>query len=419
MQTGIKEKEEKAVKKTKSKKKQKWVKPRHFVFRHLLFPIIVPLTYLKYDIKVEKFKGQRDQKYLILFNHQTAFDQFFVGMAFKRPIYYMATEDIFSKGLISSVIRYLVAPIPIKKQTTDVRAVLNCMKVVAEGGTIAIAPEGNRTYSGETVNMNPSIAMLAKKLNIPILLYRIEGGYGAHPRWSDVVRRGSIRGYVSRVIEPDEYKDMSYDELYAIIKQGLYVNEANTDISYYHKKSAEYLDRVFYVCPYCGLSTFYAHGDTVECTKCKRQIKYMPNKLLKGVGFDFPHKFALDWYRAQENYINNLDTLALSDEPIWRDNASLSEVIPYKKKVGIARKTDISLYGDKVIIRYGNEELAMPFLEMSGASVLGKNKVNYYYKDKIYQLKGDKHFNALKFVNLYYRAKNISKGEENDKFLGL
>ena len=50
----------------------------------------------------------------------TGTGQFFVGMSFLRPIYYVATEDIFSMGFLSKLIRFLVAPIPIKKQTTDI-----------------------------------------------------------------------------------------------------------------------------------------------------------------------------------------------------------------------------------------------------------------------------------------------------------
>ena len=407
-----------AAKKSK-KKKQKWVKPRHFLFRHLLFPIIVPLTYLKYGVKVEKFKLEKGKQYLILFNHQTAFDQFFVGMAFKRPIYYMATEDIFSKGFVSSVIRYLVAPIPIKKQTTDVRAVLNCMKVVAEGGTIAIAPEGNRTYSGETVNMNPSIAMLVKKLNIPVLLYRIEGGYGAHPRWSDVIRKGKVRSYVSRVITPDEYKDMSYDEIYDVIKQGLYVNEANTDESYYHKKSAEYLDRVFYVCPYCGLSTFESHENIVECKKCGRKIEYLPTKQLRGVGFDLPFEFVSAWYDYQKDFVNGLDVTAFCDKPLYRDEGQMSEVIVYENKKLLHKVAQISLYGDRMVIDADGITYNFEFEQLGAVTVLGKNKLNIYTKDKLYQIKGSKRFNALKYVNIFHRAYNIRKGLESETFLGI
>ena len=155
--------------------KNKWVKLRHKIVRVVGYCIIAPYSRLKYGVKVERFREQEKRPYLILLNHQTAFDQFFVGMAFKGPVYYLASEDIFSNGFVSSLIKYLVAPIPIKKQTVDAKSIINIFRVAKEGGTIAIAPEGNRTYSGITGYMNPSIAPLARRLGMPIALYRIEG----------------------------------------------------------------------------------------------------------------------------------------------------------------------------------------------------------------------------------------------------
>jgi 1-acyl-sn-glycerol-3-phosphate acyltransferase len=231
----------------------------------VLFPFFAPYCRLKFGIKIEPFKEQKNQPYLILYNHQTSFDQFFVGIAFKRPIYYVATEDLFSNGFISKVIKYLVEPIPIKKQTTDLKAIMTCIRVAKEGGTIAIAPEGNRTYSGKTVYMSPSIAPLAKKLGMPIALFRIEGGYGVQPRWSDVVRKGKMKAYVSRVITPDEYKEMSDDELFDVIKSELDINEAVADGKFTHKKLAERLERSMYFCPDCGFSTFESKNDLITC----------------------------------------------------------------------------------------------------------------------------------------------------------
>lgn len=172
-----------------SKGKKRWIKYRHRVVRNIAYAVLSPYAKIKYGIHVERFKEQGKRPYLILMNHQTAFDQFFIGMTFKGAVYYVASEDLFSNGWVSSLLRWLVAPIPIKKQTADVSAVLACARVAKEGGTIAIAPEGNRTYSGRTGYMNPAIASLAMHLKLPIALVRIEGGYGVQPRWSDDVPR--------------------------------------------------------------------------------------------------------------------------------------------------------------------------------------------------------------------------------------
>jgi 1-acyl-sn-glycerol-3-phosphate acyltransferase len=158
----------------KNKKRQKrWVKPRHRFITAVASFFFGPHVRKKYNVEIEKFQNQGKRAYLILLNHQTAYDQFFVGLAFKGPVYYVASEDIFSLGFLSKLMRYAVAPIPIKKQATDVSSVLTCSRVAREGGTIAIAPEGNRTYSGKTEYMNPAIAKLARALKLPIAFFVI------------------------------------------------------------------------------------------------------------------------------------------------------------------------------------------------------------------------------------------------------
>ena len=398
-------------------RKKKWTRYRHRVVRNIAYAVLYPYSKWKYGIKVERFREQEDRGYLILLNHQTPFDQFFVGMAFRGAVYYLATEDIFSNGWISSVIRWLVAPIPIKKQTTDLAAVMNCIRIAREGGTIAIAPEGNRTYSGKTEYMSPTIAGLARKMGLPIALYRIEGGYGAQPRWSDKVRKGKIRCYVSRVIHPEEYATMTNEELFAAIEEGLAVNEAVSDGIYKSNHRAEYLERAIYVCPDCGLSEFESKGNFVECKKCHKKVEYGEDKRLTGVGFDFPFAYVADWYEYQKEFVCSLDVTQFISQPLYRDTAGLQQVIVNKRKLRLRKNATLELYGDRVVIDGG--EWVMPFDKVSAMAVLGRNKLNIYYGDKVYQIKGGKRFNALKYVNFYFRYKNIIKGDADGKFLGL
>ena len=403
-------------KKPKAKKKAKsWIRPRHKVIRTILYYTLGTYCKLRYNAKVEKFKEWEDRPYCILLNHVTPFDQFFVGMSVKGNIYYLATEDIFSLGWISDLIRWLIAPIPIKKQTSDVRAVMTCIRVAREGGSICIAPEGNRTYSGRTEYMSPAIIPLAKKMGMPILLYRLEGGYGVLPRWGDVVRRGKMRCYVSRVIMPEEYKAMTDEELYETVKEGLYVNEACVDGESRHRKAAEYLERLLYVCPYCGLSTFESHGDTVTCKTCGRKARYTPTKELEG---DFPYRFVAEWYDAQEAFINQLDVTE-RPEALYTEQVALSDVIPYKKKVLLDKNATVSLYGHGIRVQWKGEDRMFTFEELLAVTVLGRNKLNIYFDDNVLQFKGSKRFNAVKYVHLFHRYKNLKRGDDHDQFLGL
>lgn len=397
----------------KEKKQNTWIKPRHRWIRSLLYCILGPYCLLRYGLKAGPFKSQGKRPYLILLNHVTPFDQFFVGMVFRRPVYYVATEDIFSLGWISSVIRWLIAPIPIRKQTTDINAVMTCIRVAREGGTICIAPEGNRSYSGRTEYMNPAIAGLAKKLKLPIALFRLEGGYGAQPRWSDCIRMGTVRGYVSQVIEPEEVAALSKEALLEKIRQGLAVDDCAAGGNFRSRKGAEYLERAYYVCPNCGLSQFYSQGNQFHCTKCGIGGTYGPDLRITG---DFPFATTTAWYDYQAAYINSLDVTTMTQEPLYRDRARVSRVIVYKRKEPMLENAGIELYGDRVVI---DGAWVIPFEEATAVTVLGRNKLNIYHDGQVYQLKGDKRFGALKYVHIFHRFKNISRGESNDQFLGL
>lgn len=404
----------------KKKKREKWIKPRHKIVRDILIWIIHPLTVLMYGVKVRRFKEQGDRQYLILMNHQTAFDQFFIAMAFKGAVYYIATEDIFSLGWLSSLLRYFLAPIPIKKQTTDTRAVMNCMRIAKEGGTIALAPEGNRTYSGRTCYMNPAIMSLVRALKLPVALFRIEDGYGMQPRWSDKIRRGKMSAGVTRVIEPEEYKAMSNEELLAEIQKELYVDENRVTGTFHHKNLAQYMERAIYVCPWCGLSEFASEGDVITCKKCGRRVRYLPTKEMEGVGFEFPFRFFGQWYDYQNEFVHGLDPADYYDVPMYRDRARVSEVIVYEKKNVLCEDASMELYGDRVELRGENGfAVTLCFGEVKTATVLGRNKLNIYHGDKIYQFKGDKRFNALKYMNMFFHYDYVAKGVKDEEFFGL
>ena len=414
--------DERKVKPRGGGKKKKWIRPRHKVITFIGRPVVALLSKYMYRIRIEPFAAQGDRQYLVLMNHQTAFDQFFVAAAFRGPVYYMASEDLFSKGFVSALIRYLVAPIPIKKSMTDIKAVLDCKRVVREGGTVALAPEGNRTYSGCTEHIKESIASLVKSLRLPVAIFRIEGGYGVHPRWSDVRRRGPMRAGVSRVIEYEEYRDLTDEELFRLLSEELYVNEAQTDAFYYHKRSAEYLERAMYVCPFCGLSEFESRGDTVTCKKCGRRIRYLPTKELAGEEFVFPFRFVADWYRYQCDFVRALDLSPYVDTPLYTDTVRWSRVIPYSHKETIAREATLSIYADRFVLNSPEQETVYPFTDIVAATALGRNKLNLYIGEAIIQFKGDKRFCVLKYLNIYYHAAaqiHAAEGVQYAEFLGL
>lgn len=429
----------------KKKKIKKLVSLRHTVVTAICRVILWLPCRLMYGFRCKPIPKKDRRQYLIVYNHQTEYDQFFLNMLFKSRLYYVATEDMFSIGFIGRLLQYLFGPIPFKKSTTDVRAVMNCVKIAKQGGTICVSPEGNRTYHGRTVAVKSSIAALAKQLALPIAMVRIDGGYGVQPRWSNNIRRGRMTIYVHKVLEPEEFKDMPTEELADIIREGIWVDEARDDRIFKGRKLAEHIERVMYVCPDCGLSVFESRGNIVSCRRCGKKIRYNENTTLTGEGFEFPFRYSADWYDYQEKFIRSYDLSGDSGpdaKPMYEEKASLLEVIPYRHKKKLHSDATLRLFGDRLEIygapkhagasdsksaeeqtdadmaAVGEGKLILPYSEVTVMSCLGRNKLNIYHGGHIYQIKSDESFNAIKYMNIYYHA--VSKGENTDaEFLGI
>ena len=78
------------------------------------------------------------------------------------------------------------------------------------------------------------------------------------------------------------------------------------------------------------------------------------------------------------------------------------------------------MYGDRIELSFSDGTAkTIRFDEIAGIACMGRNKLNVETKDGIFQIRGSKRFNALKYLNFCYRYKNIVKGEDDDKFLGI
>ena len=402
------------MKKDNKKKRAPWVRPRHALAQWLLRRLAIPYCRFVYHVRIRRHKDRR--QCIVLLNHVTAFDQFFVTIALGRNVYYVASEDVLCNGWISRFLRWACAPIAIKKSVNDPRAVINCLRVAREGGSIVMAPEGNRTYSGRTGNIKQTVAPLCRALKLPILLFRIEGGYGVFPRWSDKARRGRMTAAVSRVIEPEEYFGMSDDELFAAIRDGLYLDEANANATFRHKKRAEYLERAIYWCPHCGFSHLESRGDIFTCHSCGLCVRYGEDTALTAVSGTLPYRFVAEWYEAQSRAMLALDVTPYRESALFSDTVGLSTTAIYEKRTRLSTAATLSAYDDRFTLAWGGTLLTIPYVEIPAVTVLGHNKMNIYHDGKVYQIKADKRFCALKYMNLYYRQR---EDKENGEFLGI
>ena len=80
------------------------------------------------------------------------------------------------------------------------------------------------------------------------------------------------------------------------------------------------------------------------------------------------------------------------------------------------------MYPDKIVFTLKKgQTIKKEFLtDVSSMAVLGKNKLEIFVDDKVWQVVGDKRFNAVKYANFFFKYKNNKEGiYDLGQFLGL
>ena len=385
-------------------KKKKWCKVRHKFWFTIMRPIFSFLFWKKYGYKAENYKLDRKQNYLIICNHSCSLDPFMLGKSFFRPIYFVASDDLLKNGFISKIMKHTVAPIPIRKGTMDISSIRNCISIAKEGGTIGIFPEGNRTYSGEISYLGINLVKFIRKLDIPLIIYHIDGGYGLDPRWGKKSRRGKgSRGYVQRLLSKEELCSLKDEELLKIINTNL-SQEISPSLRFKSKEKAEYLERVLFVCPKChALETLVSEKNAIKCKCCSLEATYEEDLSFSSNEPSFKFKKVSEWMNYQKEYLKDLaieeNKVLLGDEKV----TLISCLEGKEKEVELVGKLQMN---SKSFIIKGEKEIQFFFKDIKQVENQGKHKLLFYIGKDYYEFKGGERFSSYKYYLMFNRINN-------------
>ena len=385
-------------------KKKKWCKVRHKFWFTIMRPIFSFLFWKKYGYKAENYKLDRKQNYLIICNHSCSLDPFMLGKSFFRPIYFVASDDLLKNGFISKIMKHTVAPIPIRKGTMDISSIRNCISIAKEGGTIGIFPEGNRTYSGEISYLGINLVKFIRKLDLPLIIYHIDGGYGLDPRWGKKSRRGKgSRGYVQRLLSKEELCSLKDEELLKIINTNL-SQEISPSLRFKSKEKAEYLERVLFVCPKChALETLVSEKNAIKCKCCSLEATYEEDLSFSSNDPSFKFKKVSEWMNYQKEYLKDLaieeNKVLLGDEKV----TLISCLEGKEKEVELVGKLQMN---SKSFIIKGEKEIQFFFKDIKQVENQGKHKLLFYIGKDYYEFKGGERFSSYKYYLMFNRINN-------------
>lgn len=310
-------------KKKPDKKKERRLKWHRWVWNNLM-PIVKVFVRLHYGPMEFEPAPALEGGYIVLPNHACGGDQFFVSFSFpRRQMYFLCSEHSFRNRFLGFLMKFLLGPISRVKGSVDASAVIALMRWLRQGVPICMFPEGNRSWNGRTAPLHPTTAKFLRSAGVPVVTYRIEGGYLSDPRWSKHLRRGKISGKVVNIYQPAELKKMTPAQIEEVVSRDLWVDadecQRVSPLPFKGKGLAEGLEEALFLCPKCGkIGTLRSHGNDFDC-QCGLHATY--NELGR---FDEGAPFATvaewdDWQRAELSRRADA-AITLSDEgaEIWQ-----------------------------------------------------------------------------------------------------
>lgn len=225
-------------------------------------PLLFALLYLVgkflilflYDVRITGRESIPEGPYVVVSNHTSYFDPFYVIDAIdsyiRIPVSWSHYDD--TKWLLDRVGMF-----PIKRYTVDTPAIMKFNRTMRSGGVIGIFPENERSWDGRPLNVKNGIDRLLKMSPNPILPVRVEKAHMFWPRWGKGFHIGVVGVTIGNPVPASEYeKALGFVMADTVPEERVYKDYRGVE---------SYLWR----CPKCGtVSSVRSRRDGFECAAC-------------------------------------------------------------------------------------------------------------------------------------------------------
>ncbi len=329
---------------------------------------------------------------LYLSNHQMNLDAVRLRVVNNRRIVFVAHEEVYRNKFYRFVAHNLADTVCRSTSKNDISYLKELFRAKKHGLSIGIYPEGGIAYFNESLHIDISIAKLAKKLDIPILLCNVNGGSFVIPRWAKYKGHNKVVYSYRRLITLEELRDLSVDALYDLMMQCLTVNDYDwqrVNMSKVRRKEpCANLNRALCVCPHChAVGKLSFTPSSIHCSDCDHTFSLDEYDFVVGAGdIDDLTK----WDKLQQNILYE-HLLTNKDETLLHcDNISFAATDndKYFKKED-TRQGNITLHHDKVAINVDGQIIEYNISNMSHIYVEFKNTLQFNHNGRKIRITSD------------------------------
>ena len=321
-------------------KRHQWI---WALIQHFLFPVIHAFRLDYEPISV-------DGPILLIANHVTACDPLLVAAALgKKQVYFVASDHILRQGMAGRFIQWGLGPIPRRKGSSTLVTVKECLRHLRSGHSVCIFGEGEQSWDGRSIPVVKGTGSLALAARVPLVTYRLEGGYLSLPRWGKGLRRGHVQGRVTGVYSPDALAAMGKNEINRLLNKSIGENawkhQKEDGVRYRSRHAAEYLERCLYLCPGCNcIGTLKSRKDRLFCS-CGFEARYTETGLFEP---DSPFSNLAEWEDWQKEQLHRRRFSCTGEKGLLFSDAdvSLTRIDEENHPALIAKKAAIRQFED-------------------------------------------------------------------------
>lgn len=265
-----------------NEKKTRIKKPVYKKTNLFLYLILILGSLLLSLIFRARMVGRKDLKtvraikgpVLVIGTHHSPIDFLFMTrMLFPKRIGFVLAANLYYDKRYSWAIRLMRNAIPKKQFAADFECVKSIKKMIENGISVGLYPEGRVSVDGTESYVGANIAKLIKWLKVPVVLVKNSGAYLSMPRFNLKFHVGKIELSAKRIFTKEETETMSASEIHKVLQSEFKYNEfeyqQDRHIAFLGRRPALGLDRLLYKCPKCGAEfKMEAELDKLKCTVC-------------------------------------------------------------------------------------------------------------------------------------------------------
>jgi glycerol-3-phosphate dehydrogenase (NAD(P)+) len=161
-----------------------------FLVRSILTPFF--LTYLRMKRMGREYIPKHGAV-ILASNHRSFFDPFVLGTMIRRPVYYVAKQELFTYNRFLSWLLNALGAFPVARGAGDQETIETAKAILARGDIVLMFPEGTRTRPGSLGKPKRGVGRLALETGAPVVPIAIIGTEDIRRGWRIRPRKVRVR----------------------------------------------------------------------------------------------------------------------------------------------------------------------------------------------------------------------------------